>query len=269
MKKLSGSDRLRIMTFNVRYDSHMDTVHAWKNRKSSVVRLIAFFEPDIVGLQEVQKHQLEYLENQLPEYHWIGAGREDGKNRGEFSPLFFKPDRLVLLETGNFWLSENPDRAGSIGWDAKYPRLVTWGKFKDFRNDRIFLVFNTHFDHDSERARRESAHLILKQIKKTAGKHPSIVSGDLNCLPDSEPLKFLLSDRDLVLKDTFHHSRVPHYGPDYTFNAFGATQQHSRIDYLLVEEQWQVWKSAIMPDDWNNNYSSDHYPVLAEINLFQ
>ncbi|MBN2367024.1 MAG: endonuclease/exonuclease/phosphatase family protein [Calditrichaeota bacterium] len=257
----------RIMSFNVRYDSQSDDYHSWKNRRERVSRLIQFYDPDIIGFQETFKHQLEYLNNQLPSYNWIGVGREDGRESGEFSPIFFKRNRLKLLQQDSFWLSEQPEIPGSIGWDAKYSRLVTCCILKEAKLNDKFSIFNTHLDHDGETARIQSTKLIMKKIKNYASDIPAIITGDLNTLPESEPYRILLSDQRFRLRDAFHHSHYPHYGPDYTFNGFGMRATQGRIDYILATEHWKIWRSAIVPEFWNNFYSSDHFPVIADISL--
>jgi endonuclease/exonuclease/phosphatase family metal-dependent hydrolase len=150
---------LRVMTFNIRYDEPRDKENAWPNRKELVASMIRFHHADLVGLQEALKRQLDDLEKLLPEYAWVGVGRGDGKTEGEYSAILYRKIRFTYLASSTFWLSETPDVA-SMGWDAAYPRIVTWVKLKDNRTSKTFFHFNTHFDNRGVLAREESSKLL-------------------------------------------------------------------------------------------------------------
>ena len=134
---------LRVMTFNIRLDSPNDGENIWDKRKDNFVSMIRFHKADIVGLQEAQKHQIDYVQQSLPEYSWFGIGRDDGKAAGEFTAIFYRKDRFDTLETTTFWCSVTPDHPG-LGWDAAYQRITTYGKFKDNRTGKSFYLGNTH-----------------------------------------------------------------------------------------------------------------------------
>src|SRR5688572_23652685 len=154
---------LRVMSFNIRYDEPRDGENAWPNRKKLVATLIRLHQVDLIGVQEALKGQLDDLSELIPEYAWIGVGRTDGKLGGEFSAILFRKNRFAMLETATFWLSETP-HIPSKGWDAAFPRIVTWAKFSDKQTQRVFFHFNTHFDHRGTRAREESGRLLLRRI---------------------------------------------------------------------------------------------------------
>lgn len=175
----SGSD-LRTMSFNIRYDNPGDSANAWPNRIRRVAGMIRFYTPDLVGVQEALKSQIDALLAQVPDYAWYGRGRDDGADGGEFCPLLYRRDRLELLESATFWLSETPDIPGSRGWDAACNRVVSWGKFRDKSNENEFYFFNTHFDHAGPQARLQSAKLLRAKIGEIAGPSPVILTGDLN-----------------------------------------------------------------------------------------
>ncbi len=177
---------------------------------------LRFFAPDVFGIQEGLLRQLEYLNEQLPGYQRIGVGRDDGKDGGEFSALFFKKDRFKLLDSGTFWLSETPDVV-SKGWDAALPRVCTYVRLRDKQAKKNLWVFNTHFDHVGKTARKESAELILKKIReKNTANEPVIVMGDFNAEPAEAPIAVLLRE----LKDARALSQEAPFGPEGTFNAF-------------------------------------------------
>lgn len=261
-----ATSQVNILSFNIRYDTPKDGINQWSNRKEKVAQLIEFHEADIVGLQEVLKNQLDDLETLLPEYTWIGVGRDDGKEAGEYSPILFQKDRFKLLQQGTFWLSETCDIAGSRGWDAACNRVVTWAYFKDKKQRKKFYFFNTHFDHKGAVARRESAKLILQKIKEIAGTNAFILTGDFNGDPKSEPYQILTKkDNSIDLYDAFLLSKTGHYGQLSTFSGFKVPTKddQNRIDYIFVPNKIKVLKHAILTDSWSGLFPSDHFPVLA------
>ena len=117
------------------------------------------------------------LSQSLGKYKYTGIGHDDGKTKGEYSAIFFDTTRLKLIESSTFWLSLTPEVPGSKGWDANITRIVTWAKFRDLANKKLFFVFNTHFDHIGQEARRESAKLLKQKVKDIAGVNPVIITG--------------------------------------------------------------------------------------------
>jgi endonuclease/exonuclease/phosphatase family metal-dependent hydrolase len=166
-------------------------------------------------------HQLEELKHGLSSYKYTGVGRADGKEKGEFSAIFFDTTRLQLLQTQTFWLAEQTDIPGKKGWDAAIERIVTWAKFRDKKTKKVFYHFNTHFDHVGKVARRESARLLLQKVKEIAGTAYCIITGDFNATPDDEPIQLILDRKNPDrLIDTREVSLQKPYGPLGTFNAF-------------------------------------------------
>jgi len=262
----SGERALRVMSFNIRYDEPRDGVNAWPNRKTKVADVIRFHKADIVGVQEALLSQLRDLEKLLPDFAWCGVGRTDGKEAGEYSAILYNKSRFRLLETNTFWLSETPDRPGSMGWDAAYPRVVTWAKFKDRVSKKTFIHFNTHFDHRGEKAQKESAALILKKVGEIAGRFPFVLTGDLNVTEDSEAYKTLKNGNSTTrLADAKYASAHGHFGGDSTFNEFKELQPGRKIDYIFVREGMLVTEHGALSDRWNGLWASDHIPVIAEI----
>jgi len=254
------------MSFNIRYDEPRDGVNAWPNRKTKVADVIRFHKADIVGVQEALLSQLRDLEKLLPDFAWCGVGRTDGKEAGEYSAILYNKSRFQLLETNTFWLSETPDRPGSMGWDAAYPRVVTWAKFKDRVSKKTFIHFNTHFDHRGEKAQKESAALILKKVGEIAGRFPFVLTGDLNVTEDSEAYKTLKNGNSTTrLADAKYASAHGHFGGDSTFNEFKELQPGRKIDYIFVREGMLVTEHGALSDRWNGLWASDHIPVIAEI----
>jgi endonuclease/exonuclease/phosphatase family metal-dependent hydrolase len=257
-----------VMTFNIRYDNPNDLQNAWPNRKTMVASTIQFQKIDIAGLQEVLNGQLRDLEGLLPEYGWLGVGRDDGKEAGEYNPIFYLKSRYKIMAQSTFWLSETSDTPGSCGWDAACNRIVTWARFEDQANKQAFFFFNTHFDHVGEIARIKSAELVLKKIGEIAGNEPVIVTGDFNCRADDAPYHLLISGdgKDLGLVDTLRLSKTGHYGSTQSFNGFNIElDPGNTIDFIFVRGIKSVPRHGIIAENWDGKFVSDHYPVIAEV----
>lgn len=261
---------LRVMSFNVRYDEARDGANAWPRRKDMVAGTIAFHRADVAGLQEVLASQLADLRELLPEYAAVGVGRDDGREAGEFNPILFRKDRFRLLGSSTFWLSEDPERPGVKGWDAACARVVTWARLRDLWTGMTFVAFNTHFDHVGERARRESARLILSELPRIAGGAPFVLTGDFNCTREDPAHQALVSggERGALLRDARDLAARPPFGPPASFNGFRAEPAVGLpIDHIFVGPSVVVARIGILPATWAGRFVSDHNPVLAEIRL--
>jgi endonuclease/exonuclease/phosphatase family metal-dependent hydrolase len=261
----STKENVRVMSYNVRYDNPGDGDNRWSNRKERLTQLIAYHAPDVFGTQEVLYNQLQDIEKALPQYAWYGAGRDDGKQAGEYSAVFYNKDRFTLLDKGTFWLSTEPDKP-SKGWDAAIVRVCSWVKLIDKSTGQDFFVYNTHFDHVGVKAREQSAALIVKKIKELSGNLPVILTGDFNTPTSAAPYQTIINSN--MLKDTKTLSKTGHYGPDGSFSTFEvANKLGERIDYIFVNDQYEVLRHAILTDSQNGRYPSDHLPVIAEIRV--
>jgi endonuclease/exonuclease/phosphatase family metal-dependent hydrolase len=258
--------KFNVMSFNIRYDNPADGDDQWKFRKENLASMLPFYDIEICGMQEVLYNQAEDIKNLLPNYTYVGKGRTDGKKAGEFSPIFYDASKITLLETETFWLSPTPNIPGKA-WDANLPRIVTWAKmkFKDSKKgSKPFYFFNTHFDHQGQVARAESAKLLLKKVKEIAGNQVAIITGDFNATPTDEPVQ-LIKDQ---LLDTRRLSKSPHFGPENsTFNGFDTKEVDGRlIDYIFSNSyQLKVYKHATLSNTWAGQFASDHHAVMAQI----
>ncbi len=262
-----NAQQMNIISFNIRYNNSGDGENAWPHRIEMASALLRFHDADIFGLQEALIGQINDIEKQLPEYKWIGVGRDDGKDGGEFSPIFYNPSKFILLKNGTFWLSETPEKP-SKGWDAALPRIVTWGRFQSKVTGKQFIVYNTHFDHRGVEARKNAATLIHKKIKEmTADKNlPVILTGDFNLDPNSEPIIMLKK----YLKDSRDISVEPPYGPIGTFQGFDMSAEldiSRKIDYIFVYGAIDVMKYGVLTDFKDHRFPSDHLPVFAKVVL--
>jgi endonuclease/exonuclease/phosphatase family metal-dependent hydrolase len=265
---LESKAQIKVMTFNIRYDNKGDSLNQWSNRKEHAAELIKFHGADFIGMQEALINQIKDLATQLPDFAWMGKGRDDGKEAGEFSPIMYQKKKFTLLKTHTFWLSDSCEKVG-FGWDAVCRRVVTYGYFKENKTGKTFYVFNTHFDHKGQVARRESSKLVLKKMAEIAGKQPAILTGDFNAKPDSEPIQIITNESDpLHLTDAEKISKTPHYGPYGTFNGFKSYEvPDSHIDYIFVKNGVKCLSHATHSEAWGGRFPSDHFPVSAVLVL--
>lgn len=257
---------LKVMSYNIRLDVKSDGENWWEVRKDKVAGLINYYEPDFAGLQEVLHRQLVYLKDSLRGYDYIGVGRDDGKEAGEYSCIFYKKDLYTLVEQSTFWLSPTPDQP-SKGWDAALNRVCTYGLFKSKQSKELFWVFNTHFDHMGKQARLESAKLIVQKIAELNAKknYPVIVTGDFNSKPEEDPAQYMMSK----MRNCRHYSQLV-YGPADTWNGFKFGEKPSGcIDYIFTShyKYISVSKFATITDSYDMKYPSDHFPVMATIRI--
>lgn len=257
---------IRAMTYNIRLDLASDGPNAWPHRKEMVAEIIRHEAPDIFGLQEVLLHQKRDLEAALPAYVLAGAGRDDGLEAGEFSPVGWRRDRYEALDSGTFWLSPTPAVPGKA-WDAAYPRVASWVLLQDRASGQRLRVLNTHFDHVGAAARIESARLVMAWARdpRYAGV-PAIILGDFNSVPSSASMMLLADHAQSGLRLASAASAMPPYGPPGTFNGFKIDAADAApIDHIFVSDGLTVMRHATLTQHWEGRLPSDHYPVVAEL----
>jgi endonuclease/exonuclease/phosphatase family metal-dependent hydrolase len=254
---------INVGSFNIRMETNKDIGNLWIDRAPAVTSLIRFHDFDIFGTQEGFKSQLDDISAALPQYARYGAGRDDGKEKGEHSTIYFKKDEFVLLDKGDFWLSETPDKP-SLGWDATCcNRICSWVYLEHKKSKKKFYFFNVHFDHQGVIARVESSKLILRKIQEIAKGRPAVLAGDFNGSQDSELYKIL--DNSTLLNDTYKLAAHP-YALNGSYNGFGrSTQNADIIDHIFVTKDFNVNRWGILSDSYNGKFPSDHFPVLSEI----
>lgn len=275
-------------SYNVRYDNQGDknNGNGWEQRLPVIVDIIKFQEFHIWGAQEVLHNQLGDLLAGLPDYGYVGVGRDDGKTEGEYAPIFYHKDKIKQLKSGHFWLSENTDYPNK-GWDAVLPRICTWGQFQDKKTKKKFWFFNLHMDHVGVEARSESAKLVMTKIKEMCKNEPVILTGDFN-VDQTSPSYDVLHDSG-VFQDSFETAKT-RFALNGTFNAFNPNlKTNSRIDHIFVSPSFKVKKYGVLTDsyrspkqesrtlqagdfpkevsfeDYENRLPSDHFPVVVEL----
>jgi endonuclease/exonuclease/phosphatase family metal-dependent hydrolase len=263
--RVSAQVQVTAMSYNIRLDVKSDGENQWENRKHIVATQMNYYGADFIGMQEVLHHQLQYLRDSLEGYSSIGVGRDDGAEKGEYSCIFYREEKFELVEGSTFWLSPTPGKP-SKGWDAALNRVCTYGLFQHRGSDLRFWVFNTHFDHMGKQARLESAKLIVKKIQELndAGL-PVILMGDFNAKPDEAPAQYLHEQMD----NARHRADIVH-GPPDTWNGFRFSEKpNGCIDYIFVSNnrKIKVEKFATITDSYDLKYPSDHFPVMATLQM--
>lgn len=257
INKLSSlqRDTLKVISFNIRLASAQDGINNWSNRKQLLKNYVESAKPDIMGVQEAELVQMNYIDS-IPGYEYVGVGRDNGMSQGEFSAIFYNSDKLEVKESGTFWLSQTP-KTPSMGWDAVCFRICTWAKFSD-KHNREFYVLNTHFDHMGKTARVESARLIMSKVNLLDPTLPLFLSGDFNTESGTLPIQ--------IIEDFLSDSRSIAENPDITdgmtFNNFSETEPAKvKIDFIFVNKLVKVLSFTTNKSKPGGHFISDHYPI--------
>ncbi|WDS37908.1 endonuclease/exonuclease/phosphatase family protein [Pseudoxanthomonas sp.] len=257
---LADTPTLKVMSFNVRTPADTND-NRWENRRDLMAQTIRTQDPDVIGTQELVKQQADDLVARLPQYAWFGEGRRGGDG-DEHMGVFYRTDRLKVLESGNFWLSDTPDVPGSITWGNLYPRLVTWARFRRTADGATFVLYDTHFPYrdQDDAARLKSAQLIIKRIAGLPKDEPFVLTGDFNTT-DRDPAHAALT---AVLKDAWL-AGAPRSGPEATFHDFTGTPDR-RLDWILFRGL-ALRRVDTLTVHNGPRYPSDHFPVVAVFDL--
>ena len=257
------ADAIDLMSFNVRFDFAKDGANAWAFRRGIVNKLLVKHRPDVVGVQEALRHQLDDM-TASGRYVALGEGREGG-TKGEYSPILYRPDRLKPLQTGTFWLSPTPSVAGSTGFGNRVPRIATWARFQDLRTGKRFYIYNTHLDHESESAQEQGAAQIAAHMAGRArGDEPAFLTGDLNVEEGTPVVRRLGAE----MVDTFRQLR-PRTRRAGTFNEWGRDRTGKKIDYIFASANQgiELVKTSIVRKTYRGKFPSDHFPIKLRVRL--
>lgn len=237
----SEKTQLKVATYNIQMAPKPTDIY-WQTRKDAAKDLLAYYKFDIWGSQETFLHQIQYV---LPEgYDFVGVGRDDGKTQGEYSPVCYNKNKLQLLDSGTFWISETPEKV-SKGWDAMCRRVCSWGQFKDKKTGKIFFFFNTHLDHRGEKARIEGVKLLMKKVKEISKGQTYFLTGDFNITPEHKALKPMFASKDFIhVRDV---CTTKPYGPDATYHAYTGIP-FAFIDYIFASPNVKVLDYRVVTD---------------------
>lgn len=253
---------LNVMTFNIRYGNAPDGDDHWTKRREQLFELLRTKRPDVLGLQEALHEQIAEIVAAVPGYAYVGVGRADGRQKGEYSPILYRTDRLHARRTDTFWFSDTPTVPGSKSWGNNIERVCTWAYFED-EQGVPFYFYNLHIDHQSQPSREKSVALLLERIAARAPVSPVIVTGDFNS-GEQNPAAIAVSK---VLRDSFRvlHPNDTEVGT-FTGFKFGQTRG-DKIDYVFVSPEIEVLDAAIVRDSRDGRYPSDHFPVTAKVRM--
>ena len=271
--------QLRIVTFNILHgNAHKNNENRWENRRELVVNILRENQPDIAGLQEALRLQLDHLRQGLGQYREIGVGRDDGKTQGEYCAILYRLDRFDVDESGTFWLSDTPEVPGSITWGNACTRICTWARFIEKKSRLAFYAFNLHLDHVSQPSREKSVVLLAKRIAGRKRPDPFIVTGDFNAGEDNPVILYLKgkvalakdnatpTPNPIPLVDTFRvlHADDKEVG---TFNDLQGKRSGPKIDYIFAPGDLEVLQAPIIRTQYAGRWPSDHFPVTATLRL--
>ena len=257
---------LCVMTYNLRYASDKSP-NAWPTRRPLMRELIRSIAPDILGTQEGLHAQLLDLATDLPDYNWVGVGRDDGVVKGEFMAVFYRKSRIEALSTNYFWLSDTPEVAGSTTWGNSNRRMVTWLKLRDRLAGGEFYFFDTHFDHQIQIAREKSAELVRQRIVALNTRLPVILGGDFNAGAGMNKAYDILT-AEHFFTDAWEVAKQRHGEGVGTFNDFKAAKLNGpRIDWILTRGEITVDRAEIFTFSRDGQFPSDHFPVAAWMRL--
>lgn len=254
----NGEYDLSLMSFNLRYDEEADGENKWSNRQWACIDMLKEFEPSLLGIQEGQEHQVNFLAENLDDYAHVGE-KNESSYYGEYKSIFYKKAQFDLLQSETFWLSETPE-VQSLGWDSNNIRIVTWAKLYDKHAGKILYVFNTHFDHIGKVAQQKSSELLVEKVSEIveAGA-PVFITGDFNMLVGNKRLAPItnefLSAQHFAEKSDDNQS----------FNAFGRWYLNRNIDFIFFKKANALSYKTVVKD-YGVPYISDHYPIISHMN---
>lgn len=258
--------KVRVMTFNIRQENKDDGINNWELRYQQTGKFLSKSKADIIGLQEVKQIQLDDIKNALPTYRNVGVAQDDGKQAGEYCPIFYNTEKFNLVRGGTLWLSETPETP-SKSWGATCNRIATWAILQDKKTFKSIVAVNTQLDNASDLARQNSAVLIKEQIGRRINDLPVVLTGDLNVC-DDDPTYTKIATRIFPLKDAWKSVSSPK-GPTFTYNGFGKTEKNdalNKIDYIFVSPKIQVRKSSVIDASLGGGcFLSDHNAHTADI----
>ncbi len=279
---------ITVGTYNVRYYNNHDSIdgNGWDQRHKVIISIINNNEFDILGTQEVRHNQLLDLNKGLPDYDYVGIGRDDGKTAGEYAAIFYKKTKFDLVDSGHFWLAEDTSKPNK-GWDASHIRICTWARLWDKKKRKTIYFFNLHMDHKGKIAIQKSTDLVLDKIKSIAKKDAVVLTGDFNF--DQIHRCYAKINNSGILTDSYNVAKKRH-APNGTVNHFRPdVKTNERIDHLFVSQNIDILKYSVITDtylanktdgkiieisdnssiisiDANIKVPSDHYPVKIDFN---
>ena len=260
------------LTFNIRFDNANDGDNAWPKRAVMVGEWIKSESPDVIGLQEALRHQINDIRKMASSYSEYGVGRDDGKFRGEHCSVLYLKDRFKLdkKDCGTFWFSDTPEKIASKSWGNEIPRICTWVRLIEKKTNKGFYVYNVHYDHRSQPSRLGASKLIIEKIsKRKQSNEPIILMGDFNAAENNPAIK-IFKEEPLKLLDTFRVVK-PDEERVKTFHGFrGGSYPGGKIDHVFIlPKTAKISSASIVRFNKDKRYLSDHYPDRAKLGFIK
>lgn len=264
----SGSDNVKVMTFNIRKPTTWDRWHSWKQRKEMVIDTLRSNAADIIGLQEAENDQVWDIQRAMPQYNNYAVGRNDGSRKGETCAIFYRKERFTVLDSGTFWFSNTPAVPGSKDWGNMWPRICSWVRLIDKTAGKNFYVYNIHLDNLSGNSRELSARLLAGKIAARKTRDPFIVMGDFNMEANDPAMQYLQDANNstpyLHMRDAWSsvHFRERRIG---TRHGWEGDTSGPMIDHIRLCENTIPLDVQVDRRQYDGRYPSDHFPVVAKI----
>jgi endonuclease/exonuclease/phosphatase family metal-dependent hydrolase len=264
-----GILEIQVMSYNIRYGSAHDGKRRWKNRRPLLVELLRMQKPDMIGVQEALRFQLDEIRNDISNLGEIGAGRDNGKTLGEYAAILYRTDRFDVAESGTFWFSSTPDTAGSKSWGNRIPRVCSWALLLDKNTKSGIYLYNMHLDHRSQYSREKSIELLIDKITGRTFKWPVILTGDFNVIERNPVIRILKGLKPVdnfgfvPFVDAYRKIHPKAFGGTYNF--FCGFRFGPRIDYVFTSPDILVTDANILRNSFDGIYPSDHFPVFVKL----
>lgn len=261
----SAQQSVTVLSYNIRYGTAQDGDHVWPNRRALVIDLLRDHAPQLIGIQEALRFQLDEIGAALPRFREVGVGRSDGKTAGEYAAILVDTTRFTIIGEGTFWFSDTPEVPGSMHWGNRITRISSWARLVDRLTADTVRIYNVHWDHESQPSRERSAALLLERMATDAGPNDRLLlTGDFNADETNPAFQALLADRRVPLRDSFR-TLHPDAAVVGTFNGFRGDLGGGKIDAVLVGEGWEVVQAGIDRRWVGGRWPSDHFPVVAVV----
>ncbi|MCQ2484124.1 MAG: endonuclease/exonuclease/phosphatase family protein [Clostridia bacterium] len=255
VEKISKDADVRVVSFNLRCTGTGKTSVAY--RAPLMVAQLKEIGADSMGFQEANYRWMSYLVDHLEDYDYVGVSRTNGKNLGEFSPIFYNKNKYEVVASDTFWLSKTPEKAGSKDWGSANVRICTWAMLRNKATGECYVHFNTHLDHISSEARENQMKVLLEKVTAFAGKYPVVLTGDFNDYSDS----VMYQEATEVLNDSRLLAPVTDEKP--TYHNYGKKSQ--LIDFVFVSDDVTPLVYHVIDDKINDVFLSDHYGIYVDL----
>lgn len=255
--------QLNLISCNIRFDNPADAQNAWAHRRGFLAETLLSHSPDLIATQEGRIHQLREFEADLVNFKILDQHRSWIGER-MYPSIFIREDKFEYLNSGDIWLSETPDIAGSRSFESAFPRLMTWAHLQFKNSEQSIFVVNTHLDHIKAETRIRQAEVLVNEIERQWNRNcPLIIMGDFNESPEGEVKELLFHKFELndCWKQFHSHEETSHH-------AFqGEMQNGSRIDWILADKKLSILSCEMDKSEKNGLYPTDHFPVICELSI--